>query len=259
MLAIAGSLVAVVAVIAVALALAVHPLSHAPSPTAGVVKAKPAMDAENRVEDATALVSAAASRTGVAVAPAVVAAVPDPRYPAAVRSRFKQRRAYGGRTESTGTWTITSTKVTDVGDAGEAAEGAIRTGYTVEGTAVSASGAPFKQGRFKATLSAFSPGRDLPGQRKGLWYVRGSFTITDVRAKGKAATNRHSPSVLRGTLDAQAPFDPTRARGVFASDIRLPVWLAGDRWLTGVGTSTTDEKLAGSLFVTYETWTAGQP
>jgi hypothetical protein len=106
-------------------------------------------------------------------------------------------------------------------------------------------------------LSAFSPARDMPGQRAGVWYVRGSFTIADPGASTSVVTARHSARVVRGTLSAETRFDPAVQKGPLKGTVRLPAWLAGASWTSGGGTLAANERLEGRIDLVYDQWKAG--
>jgi hypothetical protein len=148
-------------------------------------------------------------------------------------------------------WQLTAVKATtscqvtkvDVGDYVEGCE--------IRGEALAASAdAPFARGALKATLSAFRPDEDLPGQRAGLWHVRVKWTITDAAADPAVAAVRHNPHVLAGDLFGSLKTNPATDRGALALTGKVPRAFIRNRWWTAARASFVgQENLEGTLTV----------
>ncbi len=126
-------------------------------------------------------------------------------------------------------WQLTDVQVVNRGQTVATQEGILTTGYTVEATARSKEGNLVPEGKFQLTLTAFSPHRDMPGQRAGRWYIQGDWVITDVNANEneEEAKARHSPAIVKGALLADLTFNPATEPGAFTAWSRLPMSLAG--------------------------------
>jgi len=148
-------------------------------------------------------------------------------------------------------WQISNASVIDPGRTEIIKQGFFTSGYTVEATATG--GDPLPQGRFEMVLEAFSPNRDMPGQRAGYWYVKGTWAIVDPNASPEAKKARHSPAVVEGTLLAELPFNPATTPGTLTATIRL-LSLTGGRWNRSSGTFTGNEKFEGTIDVTLDLW-----
>jgi hypothetical protein len=119
-------------------------------------------------------------------------------------------------------WQLTDAKVTSWGTMSTLKEGNMRTGIQIETKADTATpGALFSRGVFKIEMTAFSPFKDMAGQKKGRWYLRGSWTITTKDADAKTAKARYSPYLLTGLLSSTLLFDPATKNGTMAAQSRL--------------------------------------
>jgi hypothetical protein len=117
-------------------------------------------------------------------------------------------------------WQLSETTAISWGILSRTSEGEIRSGIKIEGKAVAqSSDNTFSEGAFTVTLTAFAPYEDMPGQKKGNWYLSGNWSIT---ATGTDPTSHPSPtSVLTGTLKASLAYDPAVETGPMAAELRL--------------------------------------
>lgn len=148
-------------------------------------------------------------------------------------------------------WQLTEARVIQPGQTAENAEGTLTTGFTVEANASGTGAVPVEKGTFLLTASFFTPRTDMPGQKAGMTYVHGNWTITDRQAPVEARKARHSAGVVKGLLNAELPFNPSTARGAVRAQIQLPMSPAG-KWRRGSGTFTGDETFAGEISMTIE-------
>lgn len=119
-------------------------------------------------------------------------------------------------------WRVSSTRIAAPGELKSAREGTLRSGMMIEGRAeTTAAAAPFAAGTFRIKLSAFSPRTDLPGQKKGRWYLHGDWTIIADDIDPQALKARYSPYTLSGVFNAELREDPLRYKGPLSGDIRL--------------------------------------
>lgn len=148
-------------------------------------------------------------------------------------------------------WKITEAQVLDPGQQTTNDKGTMVTGYTVEATAVAdKDAAPIKHGRFRVTLTAFSPIRELPGQTPGTWYLRGTWTLSDVQAPPEALKARYSPAVLRGKIIAETDFNPASEQGYLEAKL-LPLRQGRGYGKKGGGTLSGNEKFEGQLTLNF--------
>ena len=146
------------------------------------------------------------------------------------------------------TWQLTNLQVVNAGETVETPQGLMTTGYVVEGDAASAGG-PFSNGKFQLTLSAFSPFKKMAGQKPGVWYVQGVWSITDVAAAPEVAKARHSAAKVKGNLSAQLAFNPATDSGEFSGKVRVPF---SPFWGRGAGTFSGDLENEGQLSLALE-------
>ncbi len=157
------------------------------------------------------------------------------------------RRAPQGQTEAFG-WQVTDAKVVSPGTTGRAPDGTLTQGYAVEAVAVATTpGTPVPRGVFQLTVTAFRPLRDLPGQKAGVWYVRGTWSVTDEQASAAELAARHSPAVVRGSLSAELTFDPAVQAGAVEALLTLPLSPDGGRWSRGSGSFSGNERFEGEM------------
>lgn len=148
-------------------------------------------------------------------------------------------------------WKISEARILDPGHQTMNDKGTMITGYTVEATAVAEKdAAPIKQGRFRVTLTAFSPTREMPGQTPGTWYLRGTWTLSDVQASPEALKARYSPSVLRGKIIAETDFNPASEQGYLEAKL-LPLRQGRGYGKKGGGTFSGNEKFEGQLTLNF--------
>lgn len=147
-------------------------------------------------------------------------------------------------------WRLVDARVVSAGRTFADNQGLRMTGYAVEATAVTTDdGAPFLRGTFRMTLEAFRPKADMPGQTAGRWYAAGTWTITDANADPREAAVRYNPSVVRGHLAAELPFNPASGVGRVEGRIRLRNWVGGPRGPGFEGTFAGNEKFEGTIFL----------
>ncbi len=150
-------------------------------------------------------------------------------------------------------WKLKKGRIIDPGQTNKSKDGELTLGYIVEADA-SSSDAPIKKGFFRATLSSFSPAKDLVGQKKGVWYVNGTWEIIDKRASKEKVKAKHSDAVIRGRLQTQLDFDPTQTSGNFVAETELPMSHLGSNWGRGKGFFQGNQDFEGDLELTMERW-----
>ncbi|MHC1742079.1 MAG: hypothetical protein AB9873_03490 [Syntrophobacteraceae bacterium] len=148
-------------------------------------------------------------------------------------------------------WQLTSSRVIHAGQTTQSAEGTLTTGFTVEAAASGVGAVPVSQGTFQLTASLFTPREDMPGQKAGMTYVHGNWTITDAQASVEARKARHSASVVKGLLNAELPFNPATQQGSVQARIQLSMSPLG-KWSRGQGSFTGNEAFAGEISVKLE-------
>ena len=135
-------------------------------------------------------------------------------------------------------WEIKNAKITSNGRSTKMPQGTLIDRITIEADAVSGKDDALN-GKFALTCSLFSPQKDLPGQRKGHWYVRGDWTISDPSAPSEQLKYRHTPAVVKGSITADLTFNPLKTPGKINGSVRL---IYGKK-----GTFSGNEKFEGSL------------
>ncbi|HEY6837861.1 MAG TPA: hypothetical protein VI389_03880 [Geobacteraceae bacterium] len=118
-------------------------------------------------------------------------------------------------------WSIENTKTVGNGTMSRTPQGSLVDRITMEGEASSGEGATALKGKFTMILSVFTPEKDMAGQKKGHWYVRGDWTISDPLAPPEQLKYRHTPAVVKGTMNADLRFNPLKAPGQINGYVRL--------------------------------------
>ncbi len=148
-------------------------------------------------------------------------------------------------------WQLHDTKVIHTGTLVPLAEGDVRTGITVVGRATAMDQAAASEpGIFSATLTAFTPSADMPGQKKGFWYLNGNWTITAADAGVTPRTSRGNSVLLAGVIKATLPFDPGVGTGMMEADVRLQQRGMSPRaWRMAQGSFSGTTHLEGRLAI----------
>ncbi|MEW6519822.1 MAG: hypothetical protein AB1461_10450 [Thermodesulfobacteriota bacterium] len=145
-------------------------------------------------------------------------------------------------------WQLQDAEVVSRGETLTSSTGILTKGYVVEALAVTSQGkAPVRTGRYTVDVTAFSPAKDLPGQKAGVWYVRGTWTLTDQTADEEELKAHHNPGTIKGFLDAELPFNPLTDGGAFDAQVRVPMAPGAAGWAAGDGTFTGNERFEGTL------------
>lgn len=148
------------------------------------------------------------------------------------------------------TWQLNDPTVVDPPEVSETDEGILVTGYAIEAAAsASEDSAPLTRGKFRLALTIFRPKVDMPGQKAGVWYLRGSWTLNEESPNPKARRARHGPGILKGDLSAELSFNPLTHSGAVNARVRLPMSHQGGAWGRGQGTFTGNELFAGQMSV----------
>jgi len=151
-------------------------------------------------------------------------------------------------------WELTKVEVVDSGQTLTSSEGTWISDYTIEAKAKAKNNNVVPEGQFRMTLSLFSPNGDMPGQKAGLWYVQGKWTITKQNYDPATVKVRHNPDVMGGDLMAELTFNPLESQQNWSAAARLPMSLAVGRWSKGDGSFSFNGQLEGDLFLALELW-----
>lgn len=158
-------------------------------------------------------------------------------------------------TAKSAAWTLSKARIVDPGEVLTLPEGSFLQGFVVEALARGAKDAP--HGTFQLTLSAFSPVRDMPGQKAGQWYVQGVWSI--VRKGATPEMLKADPKknlVAEGMIQTELSFNPVGVPAKWSAEARAPMaWLAG-QWARGQGSLSLDETFAGALYLDLTVLTA---
>ncbi|MEW6381571.1 MAG: hypothetical protein AB1611_18490 [bacterium] len=148
-------------------------------------------------------------------------------------------------------WKLTEARVICSGQTTSVGDGAMTGGYIVEATASPVGNcAPAGRGRFQMTLTSFLPSQSIPGQRTGYWQVRGIWSIMSAKAVKNTAGVRCIPTIARGILFAELPFNPATSQGRINAPLTLVMTPdAGRRFARGKGVFSGNEKFEGTIFL----------
>jgi hypothetical protein len=156
-------------------------------------------------------------------------------------------------------WQLLDAEVVSQGETLTGSRGILTKGYVVEARAVtSQNDAPVRTGKYTVDVTAFSPATDLPGQKAGAWYVRGTWTLTDLTADKAELKAHHGPGTIKGFIDAELPFNPLTDGGNFDAQVRVPMAPGAAGWAAGNGTFTGNERFEGTLNILFKKSAAGQ-
>jgi hypothetical protein len=146
-------------------------------------------------------------------------------------------------------WGISGGQVVNYGKTAVLPQGTLTTGYTVEALATAKGRSPIPEGKFQATLSAFTPKNKMGVQIPGVWYVKGTWTITNTAASKEVTKIRHNPATLSGDFLAELPFNPATDTGPLAAKLRVP---QSPIWGRGNGTFSGESFLEGQIYLILE-------
>ena len=147
-------------------------------------------------------------------------------------------------------WKLANGRVVKAGKSRDVMQGTMSSEHVVEAEAITEDPAcSFPKGIFRISLTAFLPNRDMPGQKKGRWYVRGDWTITDINTPPDALKARYSPHLLRGMLTAETSFNPVTGKGMIAGKILLQRAGRERRGVTERGNFNGNELFEGTLIM----------
>lgn len=133
-------------------------------------------------------------------------------------------------------WQLSTLKVVSEGTTTQLPEGTLIMGYKVQAVAVATDpDSPVRRGKFEMEMSVFSPAKDMPGQKAGLWYVSGKWTITDAAAKATVTRVRHNTATISGTMLAELTANPLTDATAWEASFQIPMSLTGGRWTKGEG------------------------
>ena len=157
-------------------------------------------------------------------------------------------------------WKLTQAKVICTGKTADLDEGTLTVGYEIESGAVALDPkCPIQRGVFRISATAFCPKEDMPGQKAGVWYIRGSWTICDTDIGAQGAKTRHNSAVLRGELLCDLTFNPSQAMGNVEAMVRMPMSRAGSIWRRGTAVFRGNEKFEGTIEGVAKRWPAARP
>lgn len=154
-------------------------------------------------------------------------------------------------------WQLTKARVVDQGRTETVSEGTLITGFIVEAKAKSRHDNLIKDGTFRLELSAFSPRRDMPGQKAGRWYVQGKWVI-DANGNPASVKERHKQGTAQGSIDADLDFNPTAESRNWTGSAFLPMSTADTRWAKGEGVYSVNAAWDGDLFLELKLWPEAQ-
>ncbi len=162
--------------------------------------------------------------------------------------------------DSSATWNLDQGQVLEMGETAILPYGTLLTGYTIEARAESTDSPFISKGTLRVTLTAYTPKKDSHGQKVGIWYVRGKWTLSDIDAPPVTNT-RFTPGVIGGLLQVELPFNPAASQGDWSASLRLPQVTMepvsakdGRQPMRGNGTLILDDKLGGVMTLDLKLW-----
>lgn len=146
-------------------------------------------------------------------------------------------------------WNITNARVVKVSPTVTSRYGVIVDEYVVSGDATALSAAtPLQKGKIRFMVNLFSPARDMPGQRAGLWYLQGTWTITADDADPELLKIRHNPYVIEGDIKAELANNPLdQPTAELEAKVYILNSMAAGRWTNGYGAYTGTSTFEGSI------------
>lgn len=176
-------------------------------------------------------------------------------------SAMAQEIAEPPRLDNAVSWNLTDTIVVSKGQVDVMKEGEFAHDLIIESkaTATNPSGSVIPAGTFKLVMSAFSPAYDQRGQKQGIWYVWGKWTLTDVKAS-PSGNGKQRAGEISGQISAELAFNPVVTPKNWTAKIRLPmtrnapVSQAGSQPARGEGALTMDSKREGNMSLNLRLW-----
>lgn len=157
------------------------------------------------------------------------------------------------------TWQLMDAQVVSSGHTMNTDKGQLVEGYVIEARALAEHGGLLVQeGTYTLNLTAFQPQEALPGQEAGLWYLRGSWTLTDDQTEPAMRKTRHNPATINGFIVAELPFNPLSEAGLFDAEVKVPMAPGAAGWAAGNGTFSGNEKFEGTLSVNFNRAAGGR-
>ncbi len=99
-------------------------------------------------------------------------------------------------------------RMIDRGSTTHSAEGTLITGIAIEAEANSDQHLVIKHGKFFMTASIFSPVTDVPWLKAGKWYLRGDWTITNLKSSPQEIRAGYRHAVVKGIMLGEISFNP---------------------------------------------------
>ena len=172
----------------------------------------------------------------------------------------------GGPTYEKLTWSVSEWRVVSRAAENAPENGKLSEGYTLEAKVVGGRGDLIPEGTLRITLNTFSPAATSATQRKGRWYVRGTWVLADAHAPDasqlKGAQRRRPPGGLVGRIQAELPFNPATSSKPWSGHLILPQTqfvsadMSGPPWpMRGEGAlSLEPNRRGGSLSLQLRLW-----
>jgi len=177
-------------------------------------------------------------------------------------SAMAQEPAEMAKLDNAMTWNLTGTTIVNKGQVDVLKEGEFAHDFILEAkaTATNPSGSVVPAGTFKLVLSAFSPAYDQRGQKKGIWYVRGKWILTDSNIP-QSQNARQQAGQISGQINAELTFNPVVTQQNWTAKVRLPMTriapvsrTASSQPAMGEGVLTMDSKREGSMLLNLKLW-----
>lgn len=120
-------------------------------------------------------------------------------------------------------WKLSGVHLVDKGREAKLPEGSLISDYVIEADASSDNQAVVANGKLRLQLSLFSPKQSQHGQKKGFWYVRGKWMLSDTNAPEAAAGSRVLPGRIGGSVLAELPASPAELGKAWSARLTVPI------------------------------------
>ncbi len=109
-------------------------------------------------------------------------------------------------------WQLQRPRIVNYGSKTRTADGTLVSSIVIEAEAVSDHRLAIRKGKFSMTASIFSPVTDVPWLKTGKWYLRGDWTITNLKSSPQEVRAGYRHAVVKGIMLGEISFNPFDSR-----------------------------------------------
>lgn len=125
--------------------------------------------------------------------------------PVSIKGQFEFLKEIG--------WSISEAYVAHPGRTAVITEGTLQDGFVIKAIVTNPDYPNFTKGILEIQMSAFSPAKDMPGQKAGKWYIHGEWKITDANATAEVTQYRYGPHTFKGVINLELDYNPLTKEG----------------------------------------------